>query len=408
MKLYRYAYLGVKLDIRGAPQRVKELMVTLRRAGYSSGDISRFSGDRWDEGNIRTYTLEWGGIDGTLNAERVNVMSVFRDFVNSGLSLDDVEAVLRLDTAVKAKKSTLLEVAELVAALRPYDLKPGAVGKIIDLVGQLKGDGTDPLMIDDVRWWIHRDKELEEEGFDRLARLRLKTAFTKFGGASDTLEAVDAVIEKQVLDKELSQLKTNVADLKVLNDFQNAQIMQQQIEKLKIETDNENLKKEYTITNKLIALGHDEQSLAATLQATRTFGNAAKVLSAINKQGPIINLEGEKAKLSKQASEIKLELNAYQYQLAEAIRVYNENSDVRRVIHLLENPQGINMEPLDAFNLLVKTLKAAANVTQAHLKTPIHDQSWEVVKECIQESAEKMNTAARALEGHIPENQSNP
>jgi hypothetical protein len=138
--------------------RARELMVVLRRAGFDSAEISLLSGGRWPAGNIRTYSRGWGGVDDSLVMEKEGIMASLRGLASSGMGVGDVDVVLALDRSVKAKGSSLEEVAELNGHLGDFGIKPGEVGELVKLSRDLK---LAPLTPGAVKDWMAVDEDLE-------------------------------------------------------------------------------------------------------------------------------------------------------------------------------------------------------------------------------------------------------
>jgi hypothetical protein len=163
--------------------RVCELMVVLRRAGFSGGEIERLSGGRWLAGNIRTYTSGWGGVDDSLVREKEDILSLLREFSSSGRSLADVSAVLALDRSVKAKESSVDEVAELWGYLRE-DVQPCEVGKMLEFYRGAKDEG---LTYASMKLWRKKDEELAGLGFNKGTREVLLEVSVQSGGVYNAI-----------------------------------------------------------------------------------------------------------------------------------------------------------------------------------------------------------------------------
>ena len=164
--------------VRGkALDRVRELMVVLRRAGFSSTDLELLSGGKWTEGNIRSYSKDWGGEDESLVKEKEGILSLLGDFASSGRSVVDVSAVLALDRSVKGRESSLEEVAELWGYLRE-DMQPGEVGKMLEFYREGRDEGLTPAVM---KVWKKMDDELSKLGFNNVTRRALLDASVQSG-----------------------------------------------------------------------------------------------------------------------------------------------------------------------------------------------------------------------------------
>jgi hypothetical protein len=107
----RFVSLSEQVGVKGSDPSVRELMTVLRSGGFSSSQISELSGGKWSGTLVRQYTVDWGGVDDSLDVQRRNIMVVLRELVSSGKGVGDVEFALSLDKSVRAKGSSMGEVA---------------------------------------------------------------------------------------------------------------------------------------------------------------------------------------------------------------------------------------------------------------------------------------------------------
>ena len=159
--------LSDQVGVKGSDHRIRELMTTLRRSGFSSPRISELSGGKWSDTLVRQYTRDWGGVDDSLSLQRKSLTATLRKLASSGRGVEDIDAVLRLDTSVRAKGSSPEEVAELNSNLGKLDLQRGEIGKLVTLSRELVKQVLTPGM---VRVWMTLDQELVDDGFDMTAR----------------------------------------------------------------------------------------------------------------------------------------------------------------------------------------------------------------------------------------------
>ena len=124
--------------------RLKELMVTLRRAGLTSPQIVTLSGGRLSATIVRQYTRGWRRVNKKLGKELDALTGPLRELVLSGRGIGDVETVLVLDRSVKAKDSTLEEVAELNTSLKECGVQTGEVREMLTLTRGLKEQHLTP------------------------------------------------------------------------------------------------------------------------------------------------------------------------------------------------------------------------------------------------------------------------
>jgi hypothetical protein len=99
----RFVALSGQVGVKGSDFEVKELMVFLRRSGFSSSQIKELSGGKWSDTLVRQYTTGWGEVDENLDKQRNGLMTTLRELASSGKDIKDVEHVLILDRSVRAR-----------------------------------------------------------------------------------------------------------------------------------------------------------------------------------------------------------------------------------------------------------------------------------------------------------------
>lgn len=127
-------------------------------------------------------------------------MNSIRRLALSNKRIEDVDHVLELETSVKAKGSSLEEVAELNKSLRENDVQPGEVGEMLTLMRGLKEQHLPPAA---VKMWKEIDDELTDKGFDNISRTLLLGASETYGSI---FNALTALLEHKSLG-EIQQLK---------------------------------------------------------------------------------------------------------------------------------------------------------------------------------------------------------
>lgn len=124
----RFTNLADQIGVKGSDPRVKSLMVTLRRSGFSSEEISELSHGAWGSSLIRQYTDGWQGVDEDLNEQKQVLMNTVSELASSGKSVQDVQRFLRLEHSVKMKGSNTDELIEFNNNLGELDLLPERSG----------------------------------------------------------------------------------------------------------------------------------------------------------------------------------------------------------------------------------------------------------------------------------------
>ena len=352
----RFVALSGQVGVKGSDPSVKELMAALRRGGFSSSQISELSGGKWSGTLVRQYTVNWGGVDDSLDDQRHRMMVVLRELVSSGMDIEDVEFAMIMDRSARAKGSNLSEVAELNSSLGMLDLRRGEIGKLVALSRELVEQGLTPGM---VLAWTMIDQGMVEDGFTKNARKLMHEACEKYGGVTKTLESFNEFtslrqiqLTRMIIDEEVKQLEEK---------------------KDKLSADNEELEMVIDQNNEMIdavkdarLAGFDAASLSMISVSASKLGGPLKVAEAIRKYSSLEEmdeeLEGKKAdmeKLEREISEDMMYLTALRYTLEEAKREYSSNSDVRLVVELIVNPRGNKMERSEVLSLLIRVLESS-------------------------------------------------
>jgi hypothetical protein len=383
-----FAALSDMVGVKGSDHRVVELMVNLRRSGFSSPQISELSGGKWSDTLIRQYTRGWGGVDDSLSLQRESLTESLRKLASSGRGVEDVEAVLSLDKSVKAKSSSLEEVAELNSILGILDLRRGEIGKLVTLSRELEERVLTP---NTVQAWMTLDQELAEEGFNKAARDFIHETCKKHGGVLETLELLKAydslreIMSMRALEEDtVNQLASEINRLKG--------------EKERLEKEIDQRHDMIDAVNIAIIAGFDAASLTLISVLAKPYGGPYKVVSAIKKHPSLKKmdeeLEAKKAeleKVKKETSDKSGYLNALNYSLTEAKQAYNANRDVRLLVELLVNPRGIKMDQKEVARLLRRALESGAQRIEEN--PTIHappNPAWDAATENIKALAERL------------------
>jgi hypothetical protein len=149
--------------------KVKELMVELRRRGFTSLEVSELSGGRWADSVVRGYTRGWGGVVDV--SEKMRIMSALRRLVSSNYTIESVEWFTKVNESIGLKQSTLEEVAELNKNMGDLGLVPGEVGEMLAVSRSVR---EEPGGVKGVRDRVALDKELRDKGVTHEVMLSLK------------------------------------------------------------------------------------------------------------------------------------------------------------------------------------------------------------------------------------------
>jgi hypothetical protein len=389
-----FVALSEQVGVKGSDHRIRELMTTLRRSGFSSPQISELSGGKWSGTLVRQYTRGWGGGDGSLSLQRESLVASLRKLVSSGRGVEDIDAVLRLDASVRAKGSSPEEVAELNSNLGKLDLQRGEIGKLVTLSRDLVEEELNPGM---VRAWMALDQELIEDGFNKTNRIRIRDMCNNHGGVYGTLELLNEYNNLGVVLQERTFHETEVKQLKSEAD-------RLRDDKKRLDAEISQSREMINATNAAALAGFYPLILNMISVLAKDLGGPLKVVTAIQKYPSLKEMDEElealKAELEKVIKEIankSVYLAALNYSLNEAERAYEENRDVRRVVELLVNPRGIKTDRSDVVRLIKRVLESGAQRIEESPTIPLQPSSaWDAAYENIKALALKLQALTGA------------
>jgi hypothetical protein len=342
----RFVTLSKQYGIKGSDPLVKEIMTTLRRSGFSSHQISELSGWKWSSTLVRQYTRDWNGVDEELDTQRKTLLTPLRELVSSNISLNDIKKNLRLEKSVKAKGSSIEEVAELNSILKVLDLHSREVMRLVSISRTLLEQNLNP---NTVQYWITLDQELIEDGFNKEARMRLSKLCDKFGGVHETLNAV-------MWYNDLNSILTH--RIQLLNEVEKLRGDKYQLDLYIYE----NRELVNASRNAMVA-GFDAASLALISVLATDLGGPYKVVDALKiyksmneVNQDLIDMRTVLDKVKRESIDKKMLLNALTYTLVETEEAYVRNSDVRQVVNLLVNPRDLRMDKDEVVGLLTRVL----------------------------------------------------
>lgn len=178
--------------------RARELMLDLRKRGFTSVEIAELSDWRWDDSVVRGYTSDWGGVSDMV--EKKMVISELRKLVSSGRTLDDVETFVSVDRLLKARGSSFEKVAdESVKAMERGDSFEG----LSKLNEELDSNKTTVLLL---MHYMNVEKKFESIGFHISYRDAVLDAIEKLGGYNKLLRWMELNHSREDLERKIAQL----------------------------------------------------------------------------------------------------------------------------------------------------------------------------------------------------------
>ena len=121
--------------------RVKYLMVELKRLGMSNAEIVELTGGRWGESTVRGYTM---GIRSADPAPWESAAAQLSEMLSRNLTLDNVRQALDITAELEGMGSSLGEVVGFVQGLKERETTLSQLSEAININAQLERVGPSP------------------------------------------------------------------------------------------------------------------------------------------------------------------------------------------------------------------------------------------------------------------------
>jgi len=122
--------------------RAKQIMIELRKNGFTSRDLSELTDGAWSEPTIKSYT---SGTSVEDSAQKKDSMNVLRELLTRDLTIDHVSSFLSANSKLKADGVTLEEISSLHAQMTALEMD------VEDLVEMHNGLAESDLSFADLR-----------------------------------------------------------------------------------------------------------------------------------------------------------------------------------------------------------------------------------------------------------------
>jgi len=339
--------------------RVKYLMVELKRLGMSNAEIVELCGGRWSESTVRGYTT---GIRSVDPAPWESAAAQLSEMLSKNLTLDDVRQALSIATKLEGMGSSLGEVVGFVKELKERGTTLSQLSETVKLNSQLERMGTStneiagfvqelnqekietPAFVSLFRNWhkveltpadaqaaVTYKAQLEDAGFDIQALFEIAEAAGKFGSPREVLGAVakyatlgeldeelqtkqegldkEVKTRREELDKELRAKRKELDSLtsEIESHRQELATASQKLEEIRNET--ATIVEALATCKRLEAIGFDEKALQELAKAADKYGGPRKVLAGVNSFGDLSGIkaasEEMQGKLQQQRATLK-------------------------------------------------------------------------------------------------------
>ena len=317
--------------------RVKYLMVELKRSGMSNPEIVELTGGRWSESTVRGYTT---GIRSADPAPWESAAAQLSEMLSRNLTLDSVKQALDITAELEAMGSSLGDVVSFVHDLKERGTTLSQLTKAVKINSQLEQMGTSPSEIAGFVQELKQEKidtpafvslfrnwhkveltpadaqsavsykaQLEDAGFDIEALFEIAEAAGKFGSPREVLEAVAKYGTLGELNEGVESKRKELDTLATEMDSRNQELdaANQKLEEVRNET--ATMGKALATYRRLEAMGFDEKALQELAKATDKYGGPRKVLAGVNSFGDLSRIkaasEEMQGKLQQQRATLK-------------------------------------------------------------------------------------------------------
>jgi len=317
--------------------RIKYLMVELKRLGMSNAEIVELCGGRWSESTVRGYTT---GIRSADPAPWESAAAQLSEMLSKNLTLDDVRQALDIATKLEGMGSSLDEVVGFVKDLKERGTTLSQLSETVKLNSQLERMGTStneiagfvqelnqekidtPSFVSLFRNWhkvgltpadaqaaVMYKAQLEDAGFNIEALFEIAEVAGKFGSPREVLGAVAKYGGLGELDEEVKtkQEKVKALTSEIESHRQELATASQKLEEIRNET--ATIVEALATCKRLEAIGFDEKALQELAEAADKYGGPRKVLAGVNSFGDLSGIkaasEEMQGKLQQQRATLK-------------------------------------------------------------------------------------------------------
>jgi len=178
--------LSLKKPLEGANlSRAKELMRTLRMAGYTNQDVSDLTSGTWTEPTIKQYTRGAEVVDSSAKRSEISLMA---EMVRANLSFEDIKSGLSLKSDLESKGLNLRYVSQFLEGAAKVGM---TVGPLVLLSQDLSKILPDPT-IDNLADVLVSNDMLKKLGIGPLDLKNFCEMAKKHGGMNGMLNAIKA------------------------------------------------------------------------------------------------------------------------------------------------------------------------------------------------------------------------
>jgi predicted nucleic acid-binding Zn-ribbon protein len=390
--------LALKKPLEGYNlSKAKQLMGSLREAGYTNQQVSELTSGAWTEPTIKLYTR---GVEVKDSSIKQNEVKLIAEMVRRGLTFDEVQLALSVKTDLDSKGLNIKGVSLFLEASEKAGLSLNPLIMLLEDIGEILPQPT----VDDLSSIIAYRDELRTLGIGTLELKNLANTSRKYGGLTGMLQAINAYESIESIKKEISKASTQRGEIVAEHNSLRSDITKLQDEK-------ESIQSPLKLYQDLKSVGFDRPMLEALAQTCKKYGgNVKQVLEAVNANSNLtdIKLKIEDFERRKQRIEIELKENQAKHAHLQTILhmsnallyEFHYSLDAIRELHDMAKRYGEPVEvfkAVDKYGELRKLEAEIANLSKkkSELDTKIREMDTQL--QSLRGQAETVKESVRGL-----------
>jgi predicted nucleic acid-binding Zn-ribbon protein len=262
--------LALKKPLEGYNlSKAKQLMGTLREAGYTNQQVSELTNEAWTEPTIKLYTR---GIEVKDSSVKQNEVKLISEMIRKGLNFEDVQFALSLKTDLDSRGLDFKAVSSLLEGAARVGLSLNPLIMLFQDIGEIL---PKPSINDLTNIITYRD-ELKTLGIGTSELRNLAETSRKYGGITGMLQAISTFEDLKSIQDEINKASADKQQLDTKVGLLHSEIETLQKQK-------EAIQRPLRLYEDLKIAGFDLTSLSTLAYTCKKYNsNAMQVLEAVN------------------------------------------------------------------------------------------------------------------------------
>ncbi len=167
---------------RNATRKAKNLMVQLKRMGYTNVDISELSGGGWSGSTVKHHTK---GVTTNNPGPKNRATELLTELVVLHLTLDNVQEANKVATSLRDKGLKLEDLLNFYNELQKHKIN---LKDLLNTYDELQKKG---IRIDQIKEILNYKTDLDKLGINQESLHEIHETSKKFGKSIDVLKAIN-------------------------------------------------------------------------------------------------------------------------------------------------------------------------------------------------------------------------